>query len=87
MKISFSRTEFMRILKKNILLVLLLVFLCAAIGMFAFNSASPRGNEGWSSSAAFAASTATPTLAPASGWWSSIPTLTQKPLEAPTNEH
>jgi hypothetical protein len=66
-------------IKRNLLMVLLAVFVCLGISMSAYLGSDDSGIDNhWSIAITHAPSTATSTLVPDTGWWSAIATPTPK---------
>jgi hypothetical protein len=66
-------------IKKNLLMVLLALFVCLGISISAYlGSDVTDAQDGWEVAITHAPSTPTPTLVPDTGWWSAITTPTPK---------
>lgn len=65
--------------KKNLLMVLFALLICVGVGVSAYLGSDVSGaQEDWDAAITHAPSTPTPTLVPATGWWSTVATPTPK---------
>ncbi|MDO9303295.1 MAG: hypothetical protein Q7T89_18035 [Anaerolineales bacterium] len=69
-------------IKRNLLMVLLVLFVCIGVSLSAYLGSDVTGaNNNWSATITYAPSTPTPTLVPDTGWWSAIATPTPNPSQ------
>jgi hypothetical protein len=65
------------IIKKNLLMVLLAVFVCVGVSLSAYLGLDVSGvDNNWSAAITHTPSTPTHTLVPDTGWWSTVATPT-----------
>ena len=66
-------------IKKNLLMVLLALFVCVGLSLSAYlGSNATDSNNNWSAAITHMPSTSTPTLVPDTGWWSTVTTPTPR---------
>ena len=66
-------------IKKNLLMVLLALFVCVGLSLSAYLGLDVTGvDNNWSAAITHTPSTSTPTLVPDTGWWSTITTPTPR---------
>jgi hypothetical protein len=76
---KYNITNLSGFIKKNLLKVLLTLFVCLAISLSAyFGSDVTDGQDSWNASITHVPSTPTPTLVPDAGWWSTVASPTPK---------
>ncbi|MBI1793383.1 MAG: hypothetical protein HYR70_04240 [Chloroflexi bacterium] len=63
-----KKTQTIEFSKKNALALLIVLFACVGIFVFAWLGSKKPGDK-WNAAATFLPSTPTMTLAPAQGWW------------------
>ena len=74
---KFNITNLSVFIKKNLLMVLLALFVCVGISLSAyFGSDVADLQDSWEVAITHAPSTPTPTLVPDTGWWSTVATPT-----------
>lgn len=74
---KFNITNLSVFIKKNLLMVLLALFVCVGVSLSAyFGSDVTDVQNGWEVAITHAPSTPTPTLVPDTGWWSTVATPT-----------
>jgi hypothetical protein len=76
---KFSIKNISGFIKINLLMVLLVLFVCLGMSLSAYlGSDAPGSDKTWSAAITHVPSTPTPTLVPDTGWWSAIATPTVK---------
>ena len=76
---TFNIKNFSGFIKRNLLVVLLALFVCLGISMSAYlGSDVTDSDNNWSDSITHTLSTSTPTLVPETGWWSAVATPTPR---------
>jgi uncharacterized membrane protein YfhO len=76
---KFSIKNISGFIKINLLMVLLVLFVCLGMSLSAYlGSDAPGIDKTWSAAITHVPSTPTPTLVPDTGWWSAIATPTAK---------
>ena len=76
---KFNITNLSGFIKKNLLMVLLALFVCVGVSLSAyFGSDVTDVQDIWNVSITHAPSTPTPTLVPNTGWWNTVTTPTAK---------
>jgi len=74
---KFTIANFSEFTKRNLLMVLLTLFVCLSVSLSAYLGSDVTGIENtWSAAITHAPSTPTPTLAPDTGWWDAVGTPT-----------
>jgi hypothetical protein len=74
---KFSIKNISGFIKINLLMVLLVLFVCLGMSLSAYlGSDAPGSDKTWSAAITHVPSTPTPTLVPDTGWWSAIATPT-----------
>ena len=76
---KFNITNLSGYIKKNLLMVLLALFVCVGLSLSAYLGSDVAGTDkNWSANITYVPSTPTPTLVPDIGWWSTVSTPTPK---------
>jgi hypothetical protein len=76
---KFNITNVSGFIKRNLLMVLLALFVCVGVSLSAyFGSDVTDVQDNWEAAITHAPSTPTSTLVPDTGWWSAIATPTPK---------
>jgi hypothetical protein len=75
----FDIKKISELVKKNLLIVLFVVFICLGVSLSAYlGSDAPDSDKHWSEAITHVPSTPTPALVPETGWWNTIATPTAK---------
>ncbi len=76
---KFTIANFSEFTKRNLLIMLLTLFVCLSVSLSAYLGSDVTGvDHTWSASITHAPSTPSPTLAPDTGWWDAVVTPTAK---------
>ena len=74
---KLTMANFSEFTKRNLLIVLLTLFVCLSVSLSAYLGSDVTGDDHtWSAAITHAPSTPTPTLEPDTGWWTAVVTPT-----------
>jgi L-rhamnose mutarotase len=77
---EFNIKNFSIFIKRNLLMVLLALFVCVGLGLSTYlGSIATDGENNWNVNITHVSSTSTPVLVPDTGWWSVVATPTSQP--------
>lgn len=75
---EFNVKKISGFVKKNLLMVLFVLFICVGVGVSAYLESDVADIENQWSAVPYSPTTPTPTFIPDTGWWSTVATPTPK---------